>query len=219
MAWSNQAIFNDQGDVVEILSVGNDTTQRKQAEEALQRSEAKFRTIFENSQVGIYRTRTCDGLILEANQRFANLFGFDSPEEVIGLKHTTDCYVNPSDRQQAIELLKRDGELQNFEVQLQKRDGTLFWGLCSTRLNAADECIEGVIADISDRKQAEAALQASETKLRTLIEAIPDPLFVLSAEGRILEIMVLEPDLLWQPYEEMIGQTMHQSERNKLMNF
>ncbi|WP_190737351.1 PAS domain S-box protein, partial [Nostoc sp. FACHB-888] len=210
MTWSNQAIFNDQGEVVEILSVGNDTTQRKQAEEALQRSEAKFRTIFENSQVGIYRTRLCDGLILEANQRFADLFGFDSPEEVIGLKHTTDCYVNPSDRQQAIELLKRDGELQNFEVQLQKRDGTLFWGLCSTRLNAADECIEGVIADISDRKQAEAALQASETKLRTLIEAIPDPLFVLSAEGRILEIMVLEPDLLWQPYEEMIGQTMHQ---------
>jgi PAS domain S-box-containing protein len=217
MAWSNQAIFNDQGEVVEILSVGNDTTQRKQAEEALQRSEAKFRTIFENSQVGIYRTRTCDGLILEANQRFANLFGFDSPEEVIGLKHTTDCYVNPSDRQQAIELLKRDGELQNFEVQLQKRDGTLFWGLCSNRLNAADECIEGVIADISkqqtalhERKQAEAALQASETKLRTLIEAIPDPLFVMSAEGRLLEIVVLEPSLLWQPFEEMIGQTMHQ---------
>jgi PAS domain S-box-containing protein len=217
MAWSNQAIFNDQGEVVEILSVGNDTTQRRQAEEALQRSEAKFRTIFENSQVGIYRTRTCDGLILDANQRFANLFGFDSPEEVIGLKHTTDCYVNPSDRQQAIELLKRDGELQNFEVQLQKRDGTLFWGLCSNRLNAADECIEGVIADISkqqtalhERKQAEAALQASETKLRTLIEAIPDPLFVLSAEGRFLEIMVLEPNLLWQPFEEMIGKTMHQ---------
>ncbi|BAY50361.1 serine/threonine protein kinase and signal transduction histidine kinase with GAF and PAS/PAC sensor (plasmid) [Scytonema sp. HK-05] len=217
MTWSNQAIFNEQGDVVEILSVGNDTTQRKQAEEALQRSEAKFRTIFENSQVGIYRTRLCDGLILEANQRFADLFGFDSPEEVIGLKHTTDCYVNPSDRQQAIELLKRDGELQNFEVQLQKRDGTLFWGLCSTRLNAADECIEGVIADISkqqaalhERKQAEEALQASETKLRTLIEAIPDPLFVLSAEGRLLEIMVLEPNLLWQPFEEMIGQTMHQ---------
>jgi len=47
--------FNEQGEVVEILSVGNDTTQRRQAEEALQRSEAKFRT-FENSQVGIFRT-------------------------------------------------------------------------------------------------------------------------------------------------------------------
>ena len=181
VAWSNQAILDEQGQVVEILSVGNDITQLKQAEAALERSEAKFRNIFENSQVGIFRTRLSDGLILDANQRFANLFGFNSPEEVIGLKHTTDCYVNSSDRQQAIELLRRDGELQNFEVQLQKRDGTLFWGLYSTRLNATDECMEGVIADISDRKQAEAALQASETELRTLIAAIPDPLSVLTA--------------------------------------
>ncbi|MBE9160218.1 PAS domain S-box protein [Nodosilinea sp. LEGE 06152] len=210
MAWSNQAIFNDQGDVVEILSVGSDTTQRKQAEEALQRSEAKFRTIFENSQVGIYRTRLSDGLILNANQRLANLLGFDSPEEIIGLEHSANYFVDPSDRQHAIEVMKRDGELRSYEVQMRKRDGTLFWGLTSSYLNAADGYVEGVVADISDRKQAEAALQVSETKLRNLIEAIPDPLFVLSAEGRLLEIMVMEPDLLWQPYEEMIGKTMHQ---------
>ncbi|MEG4070170.1 PAS domain S-box protein [Microcoleus sp. Pol11C2] len=340
IAWSNQAIFNDQGDVVEILSVGNDTTQRRQAEEALQRSEAKFRNIFENSQVGIFRNRISDGLILDANQCLANLLGFDSPEEIIGLEHSIDYFVNPSDRQQAHELLKRDGELQSYEAQLRKRDGTVFWGLTSSYLNAADGYVEGVVADISDLKQAEAALQmseerlrlaltasnqglydlnikteevvinpeyalmlgydpatfhttksswieslhpddrksvvaaydacitgevpnnqveyrrrtqdgqwkwirsvgkivtwnesgepiralgvvtdindckqaeaalqASETKLRTLIEAIPDPLFVLSAEGRFLEIMVLEPNLLWQPFEEMIGKTMHQ---------
>ncbi|MBD3886974.1 PAS domain S-box protein, partial [Phormidium tenue FACHB-886] len=338
--WSNQAIFNDQGEVVEILSVGNDTTQRRQAEEALQRSEAKFRAIFENSQIGIYRTRLSDGLILNANRCYANLLGFDSPEEIIGLEHTIDYFVNPSDRQKAIEVMKRDGEVRNFETQLRKRDGTLFWGLSSAYLNADDGYLEGVTADISDRKQAEAALQtseerlrlaltasnqglydlnlkteertvnpeyalmlgynpatfhesisewiarlhpddresvvatyrayiageipsyqaeyrqrtqdgqwkwtlsvgkivawdesgrpmrmlgthvdindrkqaeealqASETKLRTLIEAIPDPLFVMSAEGRLLEIVVLEPSLLWQPFEEMIGQTMHQ---------
>ncbi|WP_348256273.1 PAS domain S-box protein, partial [Leptolyngbya sp. ST-U4] len=349
MAWSNQAIFNDQGEVVEILSVGNDTTQRKQAEEALQRSEAKFRAIFENSQVGIYRTRLSDGLILNANQRFANLYGFDSPEEIIGLEHTIDYFVNPSDRQKAIEVMKRDGEVRNFEAQMRKRDGTLFWGLSSAYLNADDGYLEGVTADISDRKraeaalqiseerlrlaltasnqglydlnikteevvvspgyplmlgydpatfhvtisrwieslhpddresvlaayhasltgevpsyqaeyrhrtqdgqwkwvfavgnvvawnefgepiralgvvtdindrkQAEAALQVSESKLRTLIEAIPDPLFVFSAEGRFLEIMVLERNLLWQPFEEMIGKTMHQLGREEADEF
>ncbi|MCC5655235.1 PAS domain S-box protein, partial [Nostoc sp. XA013] len=349
MSWSNQAIFNEQGDVVEILSVGNDTTQRKQAEEALQRSEAKFRTIFENSQVGIYRTRLSDGLILNANRCYANLLGFDSPEEIIGLEHTIGYFVNLSDRQQAIEVMKRDGELRSFEVQMRKRDGTLFWGLSSCYWNADDDYIEGVVADISDRKQAEAALQtseerlrlaltasnqglydldlkteertvnpeyalmlgynpatfhepisewiarlhpddrdsvvatyrayiageipsyraeyrqrtqdgqwkwtlsvgkivvwdesgqpmrmlgthvdindrkqaeealqASESKLRTLIEAIPDPLFVLSVEGRFLEIMVLERNLLWQPFEEMIGKTMHQLGREQADEF
>jgi PAS domain S-box-containing protein len=207
VVWSNQAIFNEQGEVVEILSVGNDTTQRKQAEEALQRSEAKFRTIFENSQVGIYRTRIGDGLILDANQRFAALFGYNSPEEVIGLKYTTDCYVNPSDRQKAIELLKRNGELQNFEVQLQKRDGTLFWGLCSTRLNAADECIEGVIADISDLKQAEAALQRSEAKFRAIFENSQVGIFrVRLSDGLILNANQRFANLLgFDSPEEIIG--------------
>lgn len=349
IAWSNQAIFNDQGDVVEILSVGSDTTQRKQVEEALQRSEAKFRTIFENSQVGIYRTRTCDGLILDANQRFADLFGFDSPQEIIGIEHTIDYWVNPRDRQQGIEVMKRDGEVRSYEAQMRKRDGTVFWGLFSSYLSADDDYIEGVLADISDRKQAEAALQiseerlrlaltasnqglydinikteevvvspgyplmlgydpatfhvtisrwieslhpddresvlaayhasltgevssyqaeyrhrtqdgqwkwvfavgnvvawnefgepiralgvvtdiddrkqaeaalqVSESKLRNLIEAIPDPLFVFSAEGRFLEIMVLDPNLLWHPSEEMIGQTMHQLGREEADEF
>jgi PAS domain S-box-containing protein len=77
----------------------------------------------------------------------------------------------------------------------------------------------GLIADISDRKQAEEALQASESKLRTLIEAIPDPLFVLTAEGRFLEMIVQEPNLLWQPYEEMIGKTLHQLGREQADEF
>jgi PAS domain S-box-containing protein len=338
--WSNQAIFNEQGELVEILSVGNDTTQRRQAEEALQRSEAKFRTIFENSQVGIFRTRLSDGLLLDANQRLANLFGFNSPDEMIGILYSTDFYVNLGDRQQVVELLKRHGDLQNVEIQMRKRDGTAFWGLYSFHLNATDGYMEGVTTDISDRKQAEVALQtseerlrlaltasnkglydinikteeivvnpeyalmlgydpatfhetksrwieslhpddresmvatyngfitgeapnyqaeyrqrtqdgqwkwilsvgkivtwnesgepiralgvytdiddrkqaeealqASESKLRTLIKAVPDPLFVLTAEGRFLEIIVQELTLLWQPIEEMIGKTMHQ---------
>jgi two-component system NarL family sensor kinase len=210
VAWSNQAIFNEQGDVVEILSVGNDTTQRKQVEEELQRSEAKFRTIFENLQVGIYRTRTCDGLILNANQRFADLFGFDSPEEIIGLEHTTGYYVNQGDRQQAIELLKRDGEVRSFAAQMRKRDGTAFWGLYSSRLNAADEYIEGVIADISDRKQAEVALQASEAELRALFSAIPDPLCVFNAKGQVIGAIKGNPSYGELHREEYIGKTLHQ---------
>ncbi|MUG91894.1 PAS domain S-box protein [Scytonema sp. UIC 10036] len=210
VAWSNQAIFNEQGSLVEILSVGNDTTQRKQAEEALQRSEAKFRTIFENSQVAIYRTRIGDGLILNANQCFADLFGFDAPEEIIGLEHTTGYWVNLSDRQQGIEVMKRDGEVRSFEAQMRKRDGTLFWGLFSSYLNAADGYIEGVIADISDLKQAEIALQASEAELRALFSAIPDPLCVFNAEGQVIGAIKGNPSYGELYKEEYIGKTLHQ---------
>ncbi|NJL40732.1 MAG: PAS domain S-box protein, partial [Leptolyngbyaceae cyanobacterium SM1_4_3] len=180
VAWSNQAILDEQGDVVEILSVGNDITQCNQAKEALQRSEAKFRAIFENSQVGIFRTRFSDGLLLDANQCHANLFGFDSPEEIIGLEHVIGYYADPSDHQHLIELLKRDREVRSFEVQMRKRDGTLFWGLFSLYLNAGDDYTEGVVADISDRKRAEVALQTSEERLRLALTASNQGLYDLN---------------------------------------
>ena len=154
-----------------VLWVCEDITQRKQVEEALQRSEAKFRAIFENSQVGIYRTRLSDGLILDANQCYANLFGFDSPDELIGIRYATEFYANPDERKRVVELLKRYGELQNFEIQRIKRDGTSFWGLYSYYLDATDGYIEGVVADISDRKRAEAALRQSEEQLRLATES------------------------------------------------
>jgi two-component system NarL family sensor kinase len=166
--------------------------------------------IFANSQVGIYRTRIGDGLILDANQCFAELLGFDSPQEIIGLEHTIGYWVNPSDREQGIEVMKRDGEVRSFEAQLRKRDGTVFWGLFSSYLNAADDYIEGVVADISDRKQAEAALQASEKELQTLIAAIPDPLYVLTAEGQVLDAVERDPNQSCRPIEEQIGKTLHQ---------
>ncbi|NJK67420.1 MAG: response regulator [Microcoleus sp. SU_5_3] len=139
-----------------VLCVARDISDRKRAEETLQKSEAKFRNIFENSQVGIFRTRFSDALIIDANQRLADLLGFDSPTQIIGVKRTVDFYVDPGERQRASELLQSYGELQNFEVQMRKRDGTLFWGLYSSRLEAG--YMEGVIADITDRKIAEQAL-------------------------------------------------------------
>jgi PAS domain S-box-containing protein len=184
--------------------------ERQQTEAALRQSEAKFRNIFENSQVGIFRNRLSDGLILNANQRLANLLGFDSPEEIIGLEHSIGYFVNPSDRQQAIEVMKRDGELRSYEFQMRKRDGTVFWVLSSCYLNADDDYIEGVIADISDRKQAEVALQASEAELRALFSAIPDPMCIFNAEGQVICVNEGNPSYKELYKAEFVGKTLHQ---------
>ncbi|MBF2018617.1 MAG: response regulator [Hydrococcus sp. C42_A2020_068] len=132
---------------------------RQKAEEALQRSEAKFRNIFENSQVGIFRSRLEDGLILDANQRYLTMMGHNSVADEIGSKRSIDYYIDPSERLRALEIVLTDGEVHNFEARFRRHDGSEFWGLFSARLNREEGCLEGVISDISDRKRAEAALQ------------------------------------------------------------
>ncbi|MEH1939764.1 MAG: PAS domain S-box protein [Nostoc sp.] len=155
-----------------------DITERKQAEEALRRSEQKYRNIFENFQVGIARIRLEDGLFLEANQRQAEILGYSSATDLIGKQFTTEFYANPDDRQLLLAEMAQQGEVRNFELQLCRRDKSLGWGLISLRRNAEDGCIDAVITDISEqqaalreRKLAEESLRQSEARFRALYES------------------------------------------------
>ncbi|MDZ8259862.1 PAS domain S-box protein [Nostoc sp. ChiQUE01b] len=148
-----------------------DITNRKQVEEALRRSEQKYRNIFENFQVGIARIRLEDGLFLEANQRQAEILGYSSPTDLIGKQFTTEFYANPDDRQQLLAEMAQQGEVRNFELQLCRRDKSFGWGLLSLRRNAEDGCIDAVITDISDRKLVEESLRQSEARFRALYES------------------------------------------------
>jgi PAS domain S-box-containing protein len=172
IAWANRPKWDEHGNLVEILSVGTDVTQRKQAEVALRHSESKFRNLFENSLVGIYRSRYSDGLILEANQRFIELMGYSSPQEVVGQKYATDFCASPEIRQQMMEQLRQHGEVNNFEVKFRRQDNYTGWGLYSARLNLEDNSLVSVITDISDRKQAEMELADSERSLRQQSHAL-----------------------------------------------
>ena len=87
--------------------------------------------------------------------------------------------------------------MRSFEAQMRKRDGTLFWGLFSLYLNADDDYIEGVIVDISDRKQAEAALQTSEERLRLALTASNQGLYDMNLKT---EEIVVNPE-----YALMLG--------------
>ncbi len=140
-------------------------TDRKQAEEALRLSELKYRSIFENSQVGIGRSRPEDGLILDANQRLVEILGFNSAADLIGQRYTTEFYWNFDDRQRILAELEQQGEVRDLELPVRRQDNSMLWGMFSLKQNLEESCFEFVITDISDRKQAEAALQNSLTQL------------------------------------------------------
>lgn len=217
-------IFDDQGKIQEWIGTQTDITEQKQAEEALhrqnallhaqqdalRRSELKYRNLFETAQVGIYRSRLDDGLILEANPYAIAALGYDNADEIVGKKYTTNFYADLSQRETVLKDVYKHGKVSNYEMQFRHRDGSTRWGLFTLSVNSAENISEGVFADITQRKQTEEALRRSELKYRHLFEnsqvgigrtRIEDGLF-LDANQRCAEILRLESasDLIGKRY-------------------
>ena len=151
-----------------VLSVIRDITERKQAEEALKESEEKYRSIYENTQVGLYRTRISDGKLVMANDAMAKMFGFDSAEEATAKYITSEHYVDPGTRGRLLGAIQKYGGFDNFEACLTRNDGIARWFQYSGRLVQNKGYIEGVATDITERKQAEATIQHANRALATL---------------------------------------------------
>ena len=143
--------------------VGRDISARRQAEEALKRSEEKYRTLFEDSRDAVYIT-TREGKFIEANQSFLDLFGY-SREEMIDLK-AQEAYVNPDDRSRFQKEIEQKGSLRDFEVKLRRKDGAEMDCLISATVRRADDGsilgYQGIIRDITEKKRLEAQFQAAQ---------------------------------------------------------
>jgi PAS domain S-box-containing protein len=204
-----------EGTIVGRIWSYRDITEQQQAEVALKQREEKYRAIFENSQVGIGRTRLQDGLILEANQRFAQIMGYDSPADLIGQVRAQDFYASPQDREELIEMLQRHGGVYDFEVQLARRDGSFLWGLLSLTTNLAEDCLEFVITDISDRKRveedrqwAEAALRQREAEYRLLVETANSVILKWDTQGTVLYLNDYGQTFFGYDLEEIVGHSV-----------
>lgn len=159
-------LHDAEGNVVGILGTYEDITARRQAQLELQQSEQKYRNLFHNSLVGMFRNSLTDGTVLDANAAVLKLFGFDSYEGV----RAVDLYVNPTDREILKQQLFERGIVENFETQVRRKDGSLFWVSYSGKLYAKEGYLEGVMIDITERRQAEAALKKAKEELEIRVE-------------------------------------------------
>ncbi len=152
----------------DIVAIYNDITERKRAEEKIRESEETYRNLFQNAQVGLYRTRIEDGKILESNEQLARMFGYDSREEFVREYVTSQNYVDPGTRERMLEQIRRDGYIQNFEARFYRKDRSIFWARYSARIYPDKGWIEGVSEDITEAKMAEEALRRRTEELMTL---------------------------------------------------
>ena len=151
-----------------------DITERKQAESALRKSEERWRSVYENSAIGVALT-DLNGRFLAVNRAYEKMLGYTEEE----LRQFTFLEITEEDYRDANwELINEllEGERQQFQVEKQyrRKDGTLRWVSNNVSLVPGTESVPRFIMalseDITQRKQAEGALRKSEEKNRVLLQ-------------------------------------------------
>jgi PAS domain S-box-containing protein len=186
-------------------------TNLNQKSASLQYAEAKYRSIFENAQDGIFQS-TEDGQIIIANTSMAKILGYSSPEDL--MRSVTNVgsqiYNNAEDRAKILQLLKTDGKISNFEAQVRKKNNEICWVLANISAISDKDgnllYLEGLIRDINDKKNTETNLRKRESFIRKMTQNTSEAIVACDEHGSLsfFNKAALEwhgPDMLDKGYE------------------
>lgn len=158
------------GAVTQALEVARLRRERLEMEVAKARAEAKYRTMFENSTEGLYRT-TPDGCLLFANATLARIAGYVSAEEMVACAENVaeEFCDDPADRERFKAQMQTAGLVRGFETRMRRRDGSVSWISMNAQVSSDElgiRCYEGALQDITARKLAEEKLRDQLDELR-----------------------------------------------------
>jgi len=195
-----------------LLSVFTDITNRKRMEEVLQASERRFRTVYENTTLGIFET-TLSGRVIDANETFAVMFGFASARQAVSelVDLATQLYADPRQREEIIAKVLREQGPQRFEVAYRRRDGSVFPAVLEIQSvwdrEDNDYHFFGFVEDITRRRQVEEGQRIAEELYRTLAEKSFAGVYVVQ-DGRFRFINANAALTAGYAPEELLGRSM-----------
>ena len=203
------------GTAERMIGINSDITEHKQAENILRKSEEKYRNLFNNSEVAIFRTRLDGSEVLDVNQKFLDMLG-KSREETIG-KPSEMLWVDPKEREQMARRLLAEGRVSDFEYKMLNRQGEIRNCITSLVLYREQGILEGSILDITERKQYEQELQQKNAELErftyTVSHDLKSPIITIKGFTGSLE-----KDLAKGNYERMASDLKRVSAAADKMN-
>ena len=152
-------VRSQDGDISHFVAIKHDTTERKQAQEALQTAESHYRRMFENSVLGIFQI-TPEGRFIRVNPALARLAGYDSPQEFLDqVSSVLGLYVDLERRKELLARLAAGHPVSDFELEMKHKSGEVRAVLLRVHsVTGAGGTVlhnEGTVEDITERKRAE----------------------------------------------------------------
>ena len=194
IAWvMGQAIpeTNSENKIIGYLGTITDITERKRAEEMVRESEERFRSLYENSTIGLYRT-TPDGKIILANPTLVKMLGYSTFEELASRNLEQEGFEPSYERKHFIEQIELNGEVKGLESAWTRKDGSMVYIRESARTirdpNGKTLYYDGSVEDITERKQAEVAFDFEKNLLRSLMDNVPDNIYFKDLNSRFLRM-------------------------------
>ena len=180
----------------------------QQKVEDLERSIEIYRPMVDNSPDIFYRTNL-EGEILYISPSVYRLSGY-TVNEAIGMNLAEEIYLFPDERKIFIDKLKKKGQVVNFEAQLKRKDGSVWWASASAHFYKDKDGkilgVEGITRDITRLKIANQALKASEERFRLAFLTIPDAINLNRvSDGVYIDINEGFTDLTGYTREDVIG--------------
>ena len=203
------------------VAIVRDISERKQAEEALHRSEERYRAFFTTSMDCVFIT-TREGTWVDFNDAAISLFGYESREELHEV-NIRDLYSDPSDRNAHIRYISERGYSLEYPVNLRKKDGTVINTLITSvaRRDTDGNIIgfQGSIRDITESRKVEEALRNSEARLHTLVLTIPDLIWLKDADGIYLSCNTMFERFFGAKESDIVGKTDYDFVDHELADF
>ena len=199
----------DDGSVAGYFVQLLDMTENTEAQKALRESEDLFRSVFENANIGMTIVSIGQKLT-KSNPAMMKMLGYNAEEmaqlTVKDFSHPHDMEI---DDKLAKESLEAGRDMYHMEKRYLHKDGSIVWGNLRVSLVRGDDDSPihfiGMVEDINERKQAEAALRDSEQRNRIIVDAMSDLVFVFDSEGKHSEYFSKDESLLIRPWEDLKG--------------